>query len=162
MIATLLLVALGVGVGYLGRADASAQPHDPRTFGAGVDFGLGLACFTMASPIAWDPNYGVLLAAYVVTAAAALQLPTRVGMPVLTGLAASFFLTGSGLYPYFFPFTSTPANLLLSYVFFGAVLLIGCMLVVRFSSGGMHVFRATPRPSASRVVVRSRHTRRHR
>lgn len=132
-IATIVFIALPVAVGFVGRSHARAARYSAPSVKAGVDFGLSLACFTMASPIAWDHHYGLLLPAYAVTVAAALQLRTRVAIPVLGGLALSYLLTATELYPFFLPWARTPANLALSYVFFGAVLLIMCMLVTRFA-----------------------------
>lgn len=87
-----------------------------------VDFcAIGIA-LTMASPIAWEHHYGVLLPAYVVASAT-----FRYNIRALIWLAISYMLTS-------IPWTVTnmsarmPWNFIQSYVFFGALILLATLI----------------------------------
>lgn len=129
--ATLVFVVIALLAAGSGWRDTSAPVGSLGSARAGIDFSIGLACFTLASPIAWDHHYGLLLPAYFLTGWLAATLRPRVGVPVLGVLAVSYLLIISELWPYLKPFADGPLNILYSYVLFAVLLLLGCMLVVR-------------------------------
>ena len=95
-----------------------------------LDFCNASTLFTMASPIAWAHHYNILLPIYVVALKAAFDRWEDVRLlAALALLATSFILTG------FYPLkpasdvTDPSRNLAESHVFFGALALVGIMLV---------------------------------
>jgi alpha-1,2-mannosyltransferase len=82
--------------------------------GSALDMGIAALSVTMASPIAWDHHYGVLLPALVLAAGAALRLPAARRW-WLVALGAAFVLGGSLWEPLLFV-EDPPANLVQSYV----------------------------------------------
>jgi hypothetical protein len=86
------------------------------------DLSLAVLSFTIASPVAWEHHYGILLPIF------AVALPATLGAYDLRKrgmilLAITFFLSSN-----FFQFTDKTAatyfNILQSYLFFGAVILL--------------------------------------
>jgi len=97
---------------------------------APLDFSIAMLCFTAASPIAWEHHYGVLLPFYAVTLLLAVRLKRSIALPALGCLAISYLLTSNFLQVTLSVGRSS-FNLLLSYLLFGALLLLGCMVVIR-------------------------------
>lgn len=129
--ATLVFVALALLVALAGRRTSAPAVPTPQSLIAGLDFGVGMLCFTVASPIAWDHHYGVLLPVYALAVFMTLQLRRQVAIPILGTLAVSYGLMISELYPSLRPLAEGPLNVLYSYVLFAAVLLLACLLVLR-------------------------------
>jgi hypothetical protein len=109
---------------------AFALIYRPKAKSArGVDFGLAAVCFTVASPIAWEHHYGIFPVVFAV-AAALLVERGEVRRSVWVALGVAWVLTAvrfagtQALY-------ATPLNFLQSHVYFGALLLIGVLHVVR-------------------------------
>lgn len=123
-----------------------ARPLRDVRDSAALDFSLGLACFTVASPIAWEHHYGLILPAYAVTLVLATRLGRPRATPLLAALGLSYLMTGFSWY-WQVGLAHTPFNFLLSLLFFGVLLLIGCMLAVRW-----HLARSDSLP-ASRAAA---------
>lgn len=116
-------------------------PYDPlvqlATLQAGAVFTvLGLAarrgtaglvaagiCATMASPVAWEHHYGVLLPGFALLLAAVLDRPGRAWW----GLAAAYLVAANVLSPLNW-LAGTPLNPLQSYLFFAAVGVLALLL----------------------------------
>lgn len=144
MVSTVVFVGLALVV--------VARPLTAVRDSAALDFSIGLVCFTVSSPIAWEHHYGLILPVYAVTLILATRLPRRVGTPVLGFLALSYLMTGFSWY-WQVGLAHTPANFLLSLLFFGVLVLLGCMLVVRW-----HLARGTvavPQAGAAPLPRRS-------
>lgn len=88
-----------------------------------LDLGLAVLCLTMASPVAWEHHYGILLplSALMLGHAWARQ---AAGAPLPRGwwglLALSLAAVGQNL-SFFNALAATPLNPLQSYLFFGAI-----------------------------------------
>ncbi len=95
---------------------------DPR---AGLnDFLLASLVFTMASPVAWEHHYGVLMPVFVALLAQ-MMAGKEERRRVLVGLAlmAAFVLTASRVEAVW-PIESSPANLLHAHLLLGAVIVL--------------------------------------
>jgi hypothetical protein len=89
-----------------------------------VDLGLGALCFTIASPVVWEHHYGIALPVFLITLASILQHPPSASRQArLVVLAASWCLVSSFL-PWLNVTASSSANILQSYTFIGALLLL--------------------------------------
>ena len=87
-----------------------------------VDFVIAALSFTVASPIAWEHHYGIMLPMFAIALPAVLKLPEpRSGSLLL--LAVSYVLS-SNYYKLANESAATPFNFLQSYLFLGAVLLL--------------------------------------
>jgi alpha-1,2-mannosyltransferase len=93
-----------------------------------LDLCCAALCFTMASPIAWEHHYGITLPIYLVAFSNVLTQPFTPKQRIrLTVLAISWVLVGSNL-QIFDLLSTTSLNFLQSYVFFGALLLLGVLV----------------------------------
>ncbi len=90
------------------------------------DFLIALLTFTLASPIAWEHHYGVILPML----AAIVPLCARLRPRLLWGVGLSFVLCGT-LVTATRDLAFTPWSLLQSHVFFGGALLLWCLYRVR-------------------------------
>jgi len=104
---------------------------DGREKGSAIDFSLMALAGTMASPIAWEHHYGILLPIYAMLLPRLLQEKNAGGMIAL--LAASYALT-SHFWPVANCLSETPFNFIQSYLFLGALIVMG--LLLRLRSGG--------------------------
>lgn len=118
--------------------------------GSAADLAVAALAATMASPIAWEHHYGILLPIY------AYLLPRALAGHVFgrfapAALGGSYLLTSNFIFvvnqwvasP---PLQSLPAaTLLQSYLFAGALMTLTCL----------YVLRQSPQPSADRVVAAS-------
>jgi hypothetical protein len=94
-----------------------------------LEFCAASVLFTMASPIAWVHHYNILLPVYVVALRALFdRWHGARAWTVLALLAISFVLTGYPLMPASDP-TTTSLNIFQSHVFFGALALVGILVV---------------------------------
>jgi hypothetical protein len=94
-----------------------------------LEFCVASVLFTMASPIAWVHHYNILLPAYVVALKAVFERWRGARAWIgLTLLAVSLLLTGYPVVAASDP-TMTSLNLFQSHVFFGALALVGILLV---------------------------------
>lgn len=91
-----------------------------------VDLSLVMLSLTMASPIAWDHHYGVLLLIFALLFPVALRLqPFGAATPALLWLA--FLLSSESFVGVTNLLAGTTWNVLQSYQFFGAVLVLGLL-----------------------------------
>ncbi|KWT82764.1 MULTISPECIES: glycosyltransferase family 87 protein [unclassified Variovorax] len=91
-----------------------------------VDLSLVMLSLTMASPIAWDHHYGVLLLIFAVLFPVALRRqPFGAATPALLWLA--FLLSSESFVGVTNLLAGTTWNVLQSYQFFGAVLVLGLL-----------------------------------
>jgi alpha-1,2-mannosyltransferase len=85
------------------------------------DFARAALCFTMASPIAWEHHYGILLPIFALLLADGTQsLGRLIALAIAYALAANFFHVTQLLAP-------TILNPLQSYVFFGAIIVLALL-----------------------------------
>lgn len=108
-----------------------------------IDFCIMIVSITIASPITWQHHYGVLFPIYVVAFAALRESPTA-----LMWLAASFVLTSHNIEAVGL-FTRTPVNLLVSYMLFGALILLMLLYRAGFPAIAAQLARA---PEGNREV----------
>lgn len=94
-----------------------------------TDLFIAALSFTMASPVAWEHHYGILLPMFAVVLPATLGA-ARFGRAGLVLLAVSFALS-SNYYHATYRFAATPFNFLQSYLFFAAILLLVHMYRLR-------------------------------
>jgi alpha-1,2-mannosyltransferase len=86
-----------------------------------IDFAIAALSFTMASPIAWEHHYGILLPLFAIALPVALApQPKPRGIVLLT---AAFMLCNN-YYQFVNLLASSPFNFLQSYLFFGALLFL--------------------------------------
>jgi alpha-1,2-mannosyltransferase len=85
------------------------------------DFLTAAVAFTMASPIAWEHHYSILLPVFAAALPAVLAPRGRRGM--IWVLAAAFALSAN-IYPFVNSLANTRFNFLLSALFFGALALL--------------------------------------
>lgn len=116
-----------------------ASPGGRRS-GDALDLSMMALATTMASPVAWEHHYGITLPIFVLVAG---EL-ARFGAPRaawMSAAAASYLLLATFVEP-LITITEPPANLLQSYTFAGAALLLMILYAVRSrqAAGG----RATP------------------
>lgn len=88
-----------------------------------VDFFIAALSFTLASPLAWDHHYGILMPMFACILPVTLASWRGRAGPLVV-LAASFVLTSNFFHPIAARFASTRFNVLQSYVFGGALLLL--------------------------------------
>jgi len=88
----------------------------------GMDFLVAGLSFTMASPIAWHHHYGAMLPMFALALPATLSA-RGLGAGSLVVLAVSYVLS-STLFDVTNRLADTPFNVLQSYIFFGAVVLL--------------------------------------
>lgn len=126
---TVVLVLGALLVGLLGRRSVLAPSHTP-VLQAGIEFSIAMVCFTLASPIAWNHHFGMVLPAYALAAAASLRLRPWPRLLVLLGLVVSYVLMSINLADLVPVVALTPYHWALSLLFYGAILLLGCLLTV--------------------------------
>lgn len=119
LLASLVFLALPLLPALLWR---KAQP---RAF----DFGFALLCFTMASPIAWEHHYGVMLPLYVLALRFAIVEAPAASRPRLLLLLGLSWALAAGRIPLLGALSGTPLNILQAHLFLGAALLL-CVLGV--------------------------------
>lgn len=120
---------------------ALALPGKPEERGGAADFCvLGLAS-TLASPIAWEHHYGILLPVYAV-ALPPLMRRRVLGRATIPLFALSFFLS-SNYFGVANRLAYTRWNVLQSSLYLGALLLLVCLHRLRTPHG-------TPGPAAAR------------
>jgi len=93
----------------------------PRT----IDFCIMAISSTMASPIAWEHHYGIIFPIYAVAMVAAWDRPGMLGALAVSYVVASHYLPMTGR------FAHTGLNVLQSYLFFAALLLLAIMYRLR-------------------------------
>ena len=109
-----------------------------------TDLSIAALSFTMASPVAWTHHYGIMLPIFALTLPATLA--ARLGASGLALLAGSYVLSSN-----YFQLTNdlggTWLNLVQSYLFFGAVLLMICLYRLR-NAQSLDSSRQSPRRAA--------------
>lgn len=106
--------------------------------GSALDIAIAALSVTMASPIAWDHHYGVLLPALILASGVALRLPAPRRW-WFAALGVAFALGGSMWEPLAF-IADPPANLLQSYVLAAGV----ASLLVMYRLGPLAAQAARP------------------
>jgi alpha-1,2-mannosyltransferase len=109
-------------------------PKHTKSEGTIIDFSIIAMVVTMASPIAWEHHYGILLSIYAFLLPFLLHEKVLRGrtFPYLSVIAFSYLLTSN-----FIPIVNKLAyvpywNILLSYLFFGTAMLLVCLFVLIF------------------------------
>jgi hypothetical protein len=121
MASSLVLIALGL---------LAPVPRGAR--GSALDLGVAALTCTLASPVAWEHHYGVLLPVYAVLFGALCRTPgSGSGLAVL---GVSYALT-SNYFPALNRFAGTPFNFLQSYTLAGGLLALGLLYRLRGRAG---------------------------
>ena len=97
-----------------------------------IDFAITAICATLASPIAWEHHYGGMLPLSGV--ALVMLCATAQHRAVLPMLIASWVLSTNFL-PAVNYLSDTPLNVLQSYLFFAALILLGVLIYLRRQNG---------------------------
>lgn len=127
-----IFVYLGTLVSSLIIILFALRKFDARTNVARTsDFCIALLSCTMASPIAWEHHYGILLPIFAFMIPAAFRYPLFKKATIIC-VAVSYLLTSNYFY-FTIQFADSPygLNLILSYLFFGALLLLVCLYKLR-------------------------------
>jgi hypothetical protein len=99
--------------------------------GANTDFLAAAVAFTVASPIAWEHHYSILLPVFAAALPALLARPRSGGR--IWAMAGAFVLAAN-IYPAVNALANTRLNFLQSHLFFGALILLGLLLRMRDES----------------------------
>ena len=94
---------------------------------------LGALCFTIGSPIAWEHHYGILPVLFVVCFAALLRGPEK-PRAIWIALAVAWVLTAVR-FAATMALADTKLNFLQSYMYFGALILLVVLHVLRRPAG---------------------------
>ena len=102
------------------------MPNKRKEQAAFIDFSLIALTATIASPIAWEHHYGILLPIY------AVLLPYLLENPIFGKLTLPYLVISYGLCSNFLKFTNVLAfvpvlNILQSYLFFGSLMVLVCL-----------------------------------
>lgn len=101
-------------------------------YSSSIDFSVIVLTGTIASPIAWEHHYGILLPIYALTAASVLQGQGRDSKLLIYYFMLSYVLTSN----YFWltlrlSYSDFNLNILQSYTFFGALILLVILYTLR-------------------------------
>lgn len=102
--------------------------------GLTLEIAIAVAAATIASPIAWHHHYGSFLPLLALAAGLLVRRPQPPRLPVLL-LGASFFLLANSLLRPELLFGNRLLGLLASNTLFGALMLLGVLVVLRRSTG---------------------------
>jgi alpha-1,2-mannosyltransferase len=108
---------------------------------AGIeDFLIAALTFTMASPIAWEHHYGVLLPIF----AAALPAVLAAGRRWMIWTLAAAYALSANIYPMINSLANTRLNFLQSHLFFGGLALLVLLYRLRRASDDRIIFGSVP------------------
>ncbi|MBW2272753.1 MAG: DUF2029 domain-containing protein [Deltaproteobacteria bacterium] len=141
VLSSLALVALGLGFGGLGfgglrlghrrgGAPAPADSHGPLDPLDPLDLAIVILCSTLAAPTVWTHHYGVTLPLFALALPAVLAL-TRPGQRGLLIAFVAAFMLISNNYRVLNRLAETPFNFLQSYVYFGGLLLLAVLCLLK-------------------------------
>jgi alpha-1,2-mannosyltransferase len=126
-----------------------------RARATAADFMLAILTCVLASPVAWEHHYGILLPCY------AVLLPTLARRPVfgrltLPGLAASY-MVASNYWGFTRGLAATRMNVLQSYLLFAALFVLVCLYALRHqtSTQADPMCAALPGSTSSRAPATS-------
>jgi alpha-1,2-mannosyltransferase len=105
--------------------------QDRRRAPQASDFGVAAICTIMGSPVAWEHHYGLLAPLFIVALAAGLRAPEGASRTWLLVLTFAAWALTSSIVPFAGLLAGTPLAVLQAYCFFGALLLLGCLLASR-------------------------------
>jgi hypothetical protein len=142
-IGTLLSSALLLGLALFWRR----REHDRAS---AIDLCIILLSVTMASPVAWEHHYGVLLPIFALVLPATLSARELGRYRVVVVIVA--FALVSNLLSVTDVFATSRLNVMQSYLLFGAVLLLVHMYRLRGAMARRHG-EADPRPAATRAIA---------
>jgi hypothetical protein len=100
-------------------------PRRPEGRGSALDFGTAALAATLASPVAWEHHYGILIPLYAVLFGDLCRAPRRRWGLALLGI--SYALTGN-FFAVLNRTADTPFNFLQSYVLAGALLTLALLV----------------------------------
>ncbi len=118
--------------------------------GRPIDLAIALLAATMASPVAWEHHYGVLLPVFALAWPVLARWPVA-GRPTRVLLAASYVLASNRFYDVAAAAAGTPFELVQSYLLLAAltVLVILCRLRAGWVSSGSEQVAVPVAPSAT-------------
>jgi alpha-1,2-mannosyltransferase len=102
----------------------------PRGVGRDADFALAALIATVASPVAWEHHYGVLVAIYAFLLPALVRYPVA-GRTTMIGLALSFVLSSNYIGAVQRLREVPVANLAQSYLFGAALVVVAYLVLLR-------------------------------
>jgi len=98
-----------------------------------ADFSIAVLSFTMASPIAWEHHYGVMLILFALAVPVVMRGDGSARKPLLVPLAAAYVLS-SNYFDVAGRWSAAPSNLVQSYVLFGAAIMVVSLYRLRQSA----------------------------
>jgi alpha-1,2-mannosyltransferase len=103
--------------------------REGRGSGGRFDFCLAALAFTMASPVAWEHHYGILLPIFAILAPAiaARAADQKIKAPWDAWLCAIAYLLTAHYFEFLTHFAGTPWTPLQSHLFFGALMVFGLL-----------------------------------
>jgi hypothetical protein len=102
------------------------QPERPTL----SDFSIAVLCATLASPIAWEHHYGVMLPLFAIALAKLTACPERYSPRALWALGAAWVLAANNL-AFLNALSGSVLNVLQSYLLFAGLTLLGVLLHIR-------------------------------
>jgi hypothetical protein len=94
-----------------------------------TDLGAAAICTVVSSPVAWEHHYGIILPLYLVGLRYFLTAKPQSKTPLLLGLIFVSWVLVSNFIPFALLLAHTPFAIAQAYCFFGAVLLLGLLLI---------------------------------
>jgi alpha-1,2-mannosyltransferase len=122
-----LTLVTSAGILFSGLLHRSAPSNPPRL----LDFAAMTLSCTMASPIAWEHHYGILLPIYAVALAHALDSRTRLVWLGISYVLVSTFIAAANM------LAATPFNILQSTGLAGAIIILVPLHGWRRIKGGL-------------------------
>jgi alpha-1,2-mannosyltransferase len=151
------LVHLGTVASSVAIVALGLIPARDRSRPAGpIDLGLVILCSTLAAPTVWTHHYGVTLPIFAVVLPATLALGGAARARGLALLVMAFVLISNN-YRIANRLWDTPFNFLQSYVYFGGLMLLALVWILRgrdAASGPAPREPATPRRQPARDAAR--------
>ena len=90
---------------------------------------------TLASPVAWEHHYGIVWPIFIATLVCTLTIRSaernRATTCLLLALCASYMLISNYFTSFSQALSVAPINLVQSYIYFGGILLLGCIIRIR-------------------------------
>jgi hypothetical protein len=121
-------------------AVALLRPRRRQGRGTVLDLGTAAAAATLASPVAWDHHYGVLLPVYAALVGTLWQ--TGAGRGTWLAVGTSFVLTAN-LFLFANRAAATPLNVVQSYMLLGGLLAVRLLLRFRTAAAQLGLVKST-------------------
>jgi alpha-1,2-mannosyltransferase len=152
---TVHVVTMLTGMALMALAFLPALLRRGRPAGA-FDLCFAALCFTMASPVAWEHHYAIMLPMLVLVLAHSWP---RIGSPQAAWLAvtlAAIWFCSAGRWPRLQELAASPINIVQAHLFFGAAMLLAVLgtQVFRAAAGGVDQSGSTARDASGQAADR--------